>query len=152
MTVRRAHLVLYVADRAASTAFYRAVLATDPTLDVEGMTEFQFGETVFGLMPERGITRLLRGAIDPAAAAGASRAELYLVVDDAAAYHQRALASGAKELDPLSERSWGARVAYSLDPDGAVLAFASEARSVSATSVPEHGTCCFAQRVEEEAK
>jgi uncharacterized glyoxalase superfamily protein PhnB len=48
------------------------------------------------------------------------------VVDDPAAYHQRALAAGARELDPPAERSWGARVAYSRDPDGAVLAFASE--------------------------
>ncbi len=64
---------------------------------------------------------------DPDGAGDIPRAELYLRVDDAAAYHARALAHGAVELSPLVDRDWGDRAAYSLDPDGHVLAFAEPA-------------------------
>ncbi len=117
------HLILYVRDQVASTAFYRHVLAQDPRLDVPGMTEFQLGEgAVLGLMPEAGIVRLLGGSV----AQGGFRAELYLVVPDPGAFHRRALEAGATELSPLTTRSWGPAVAYSLDPDGNVLAFAAQ--------------------------
>ncbi len=122
----RAHLILYVRDQAAATAFYRHVLATEPTLDVPGMTELPLCEaTVLGLMPEANITRLLGPTIDPAAAGPVPRAELYLLVPDPAAHHARALAHGARELSPLLPRPWGHLAAYSQDPDGHVLAFAS---------------------------
>lgn len=121
-----AHLILYVADRAASARFYSAVLDTAPRLDVPGMTEFELGAScVLGLMPNEGIARLLGDRLpDPATATGVPRAELYLRVDDPARCHARALANGAAELSPLEPRSWGDEVAYSLDRDGHVLAFA----------------------------
>jgi len=53
----------------------------------------------------------------------ASRVQLYLVVDDAAAYRARVRAAGAAELSQLARRSWGDDVAYCLDPDGHVVAF-----------------------------
>ncbi len=120
------HFVLYVADQDASTRFYAASLALAPRLHVPGMTEFDLpGGGVLGLMPEAGIRRLLGDALpDPAAARGAPRAELYLVVDDPAAHHARALAAGARELSPLAPRNWGHDAAYALDPDGHVVAFA----------------------------
>ncbi|HSQ63466.1 MAG TPA: VOC family protein [Polyangiaceae bacterium] len=127
MTRVRAHFILYVRDQAASAAFYRAVLAMEPALDVPGMTELHIGDAVLGLMPEAGIKRLLGDALpDPSGARGTPRSELYLVVDDPQAHHARALAHGARELSPLSARDWGHEVAYSLDPDGHVLAFARE--------------------------
>lgn len=119
------HFILYVRDQAASARFYRAVLARAPRLDVPGMTEIELGGAVLGLMPEAGVKRLLGDALpDPAAARGAPRAELYVLVDDPAAFHARALAHGARELSPLAPRDWGHVAAYSLDPDGHVLAFA----------------------------
>ena len=120
------HLILYVTDQVAATAFWQAVLDCPPTLDVLGMTEFALGTgVVLGLMPETGIRSLLGSALpDPAACRGIPRAELYLVVDDAAAYQARARAAGAAELFPLARRSWGDDVAYCLDPDGHVVAFA----------------------------
>lgn len=126
--MKRIHLILYVADQARATAFYAAVFARAPDLDVPGMTEFHLGTgAVVGLMPAAGIRRLLGpGLPDPASGAGIPRAELYLVVDDATDCHRRALAAGATELSPLQARDWGARVAYSLDLDGHVLAFAEE--------------------------
>ena len=47
-----------------------------------------------------------------------------LVVDDPPTHHDRALAAGAVELSPLQQRDWTDHVAYSLDPDGHVIAFA----------------------------
>lgn len=122
------HVILYVADQARATAFYTAVLAAAPRLNVPGMTEFALpGGAVLGLMPEAAIERLLGPKLpSPSAARGVPRVELYLVLPEAASYHARALAAGAIELSPLSERSWGHRAAYSLDPDGHVLAFAIE--------------------------
>jgi catechol 2,3-dioxygenase-like lactoylglutathione lyase family enzyme len=122
------HAILYVADQEASAHFYRAVLASEPRLDVPGMTEFDVGGAVLGLMPEAGIRRLLgEGLPDPAAARGVPRAEVYLLVDDPAAYHARALEAGGRELSALAVRDWGHEVAYSLDFDGHVLAFARSA-------------------------
>jgi catechol 2,3-dioxygenase-like lactoylglutathione lyase family enzyme len=128
MTALRLHCILYVADQAQSTFFWTQALEMPPTLDVPGMTEFRISEScVLGLMPVEGIRRLLGAALpDPATSAGIPRAEVYLVVDDAAACHARCLAAGAYELSPLQHRDWGAHVAYALDPDGHVIAWAEE--------------------------
>ncbi len=122
----KAHFILYVLDQARSTAFYTEVLALQPSLNVTGMTEFELGpDVVLGLMPRAGAACLLGEDIikDPS---GASGAEVYLVVTDPAAYHARSLKAGAIELSPLANRDWGHTSAYSLDPDGHVLAFAAE--------------------------
>ncbi len=122
----KAHFILYVSDQARAAAFYAAVLALTPRLNVPGMTEFDLpGGAVLGLMPEAGIRRLLGSALpDPSAARGTPRAELYLAVEDPGAYLERAVAAGATELSPLLARDWGHVVAYCLDLDTHVVAFA----------------------------
>jgi uncharacterized protein len=129
----KVHFILYVADQQRSTEFYSAVLGEAPTLNVPGMTEFGLeNKTILGLMPEDGIVRLLGAAIThPSLARGIPRSELYLVVQNAAAFHARAVEAGARELSALSLRDWGHFVAYSLDPDGHILAFASPADSAT---------------------
>lgn len=121
-----AHFILYVADQERARRFYAAALGIEPRLHVPGMTEFELGGgAVLGLMPATGIAALLGPALpDPSAAAGCPRAELYLLVERPAEGHRRALAAGARELSPLLARPWGHEAAYSLDPDGHVLAFA----------------------------
>jgi hypothetical protein len=108
------HFILYVRDQVTATAFWRVALDSPPVLDVPGMTEFALGtQVVLGLMPAAGIRSLLGPSLpDPAAARGIPRAEIYLVVQDAAAYHARALAAGATELSALTRRSWGDDAAY----------------------------------------
>lgn len=122
------HFVFYVADQERSTAFYRGVLGSEPRLNVPGMTEFALpGGGVLGLMPEANIRKLLRGVWSVAGRMqGAPRAELYLVVEDPRVCHLRALAHGARELSSFAPRDWGHDVAYTLDLDGYVLAFARE--------------------------
>ena len=121
----KSHFILYVTDQAASTTFYSRVLGRPPSLDVPGMTEFELGAgAILGLMPAAGIARLLGDRLPAVAGPDTTKGELYLVVDDAAAFHARAMEAGARELSPLRRRDWGEDVAYSLDPDGHVLAFA----------------------------
>lgn len=117
-----------MADQEASTRFYSRVLACEPILFVPGMTEFKLNDgATLGLMPETGIRRLLGNSLpDPATAHGVPRAELYLMLAEAESHHVRALETGATELSPMALRPWGHRVAYSLDPDGHVLAFCED--------------------------
>ena len=124
----RAHFILYVSDPKRSAAFYAAALGSSPSLDVPGMTEFRLGSgAILGLMPEAGIRRLLGPALpDPGDGWGIPRAEVYLVVADAAEAHAQALRAGGRELSPVLPRDWGHRAGYLLDPDGHVLAFAEE--------------------------
>lgn len=121
----RALFILYVADQERSAEFYSRVLDRASNLHVPGMTEFKLNDgNSLGIMPEAGIRRLLGDKLpNPADANGIPRAELYLALPDAGLFHQRALAAGARELSAMELRSWGDRVAYSLDPDGHVLAF-----------------------------
>jgi len=122
--------ILYVTDQARSADFYRRVLGIEPTLNVEGMTEFTLDNgAMLGLMPDSGARRLLGDKLPDPSDRGGARCEVYLIVDDPAAYHARAIANGADELSPLAPRDWGDTVAYSLDPDGHVLAFASSAKA-----------------------
>ena len=122
----KAHFILYVSDQIGSTVFYSQVLDAEPILNVPGMTEFLLSDDcVLGLMPEEGAQRLLGERVNISGPVGRqSRAEVYIVVDNAEAYHRRALAAGAVELRKLEDQDWGHRTAYSMDLDGHVLAFA----------------------------
>jgi predicted enzyme related to lactoylglutathione lyase len=119
--VEAAEFILYVADQARATAFYRHVLAAEPVLEVPGMTEFGLDGAALGLMPVADMEDLLAGRIR---GGSGQRCELYLRRADAPAVLARAVASGGELLDGLRDRSWGERVGYALDPDGHVLAIA----------------------------
>jgi predicted enzyme related to lactoylglutathione lyase len=125
------HFILYVQDQTRSTMFYKEVLRIEPELNVPGMTEFRLSaQTILGLMPAAGIERLLGPGIGNATPApNSARGELYFVVEDAEAYHRRAVEAGAREISSRSLRDWGHHVAYSMDSDGYVLAFASPSRA-----------------------
>ena len=117
------HFILYVSDQAASRDFYQNLLDQPPRLHVPGMTEFELGpETVLGLMPESSIERLLPIQTSPAI----PRCELYLVFADLSQPLERALKAGARLLSPPEVRSWGARVAYLIDPDQHIIALADQ--------------------------
>jgi len=127
--INRVHCILYVDDQKASTAFYAALLEKAPSMDVPGMTEFELpGGTVLGLMPRQGIQTLLEPdsklEVFTASSLPAWTSELYLVVEDAQAYLDRALCAGGRLLSSIAERDWGHRVGYCLDLDRTVLAFA----------------------------
>jgi predicted enzyme related to lactoylglutathione lyase len=114
-------LILYVADQARATEFYRSMLNTEPILDAPGMTEFDLGGCTLGLMPADDIKALL-----PLLATGSGqRAELYLRRPDAEAALARLVPAGGQLLSDFEPRTWGETVAYGLDPDGHVIALAA---------------------------
>lgn len=118
--------ILYVSNQQVSTQFYQKLLDIAPALNVPGMTEFELSKgTYLGLMPESGIKSLLGDPLpNPSMGNGIPRVELYLNVEDANFYHNKAIMLGAKELSPAKPRGWGDTVAYSMDSDGHVIAFA----------------------------
>ena len=127
-SVHEAHFIFYVKDQPASAAYYREVLAREPILDVPGMTQFRMlPGAILGLMSEGSAVRIFGGSLpSPAEGRGVPRAELYALVEAPHQFHARALANGGREVSPFSERDWGHRAAYSVDPDGHVVAFAEE--------------------------
>ncbi len=122
------NFILYVKDQGQSTAFYQEVLDREPTLNVPGMTEFDLGDGfVLGLMPEKGIKKLLGETIDdPEKNNGSSRCELYFRADSPQKQIEKAHRAGAKILQPVIKRSWGDEVGYVKDADGHVIAFAKK--------------------------
>ncbi|MBZ0283409.1 MAG: glyoxalase [Anaerolineae bacterium] len=124
--ILKSQTIMYVDDQHRSTEFYKVVLNKEPHLNTPGMTEFELtGGAVLGLMPKAAILRLLGDRLpNPLAPADMLRAEIYLIVDNPVQYHQRALDAGAHNLSDLADRDWGHSVAYCLDLDGHVLAFA----------------------------
>jgi uncharacterized glyoxalase superfamily protein PhnB len=124
----QAYFLFYVSDQRRSATFYRKVLGIEPILDVPGITEFELRDgTVFAVMPVEGAARLIGDRhFDDSGARQAPRAEIYLVVKDPAAHHRRSLENGGTEVSPMQDRKWGHRAAYSLDPDGHVVAFAEK--------------------------
>lgn len=121
------NFILYVRDQEASARFYRSVLKQEPQLDVPGMTEFRLSSgCVLGLMPEKGIKRLLGTSIeDPEKTNGIARVEVYLTVESPEIFLERAMGAGGRLLSPLEPRNWGDTAGYVADPDGHVVAFAS---------------------------
>lgn len=121
-----AHTILFVADQARSAGFYSRVLDVEPNLNVPGMTEFHIADgAVLGLMARASAERLFADSVKIVEENDFKKVvELYLLVNDAAAYLQRAIESGAQEISRLQLRDWGHRAGYCLDPDGHIIAFA----------------------------
>lgn len=121
-----AEFILFVQDQQRSRDFYAAILDQNPSLDVPGMTEFDLGPGCkLGLMPANGIAKIITPATPhPFDGQGIPRCELYLLVENASTYCQRATESGAVVVSELAPRNWGHSVAYFADWDGHILAIA----------------------------
>ncbi|NQV51239.1 MAG: VOC family protein [Candidatus Marinimicrobia bacterium] len=118
-------IIFYVTDQKAAMLFYKSILDSDPSLDVPGMTEFKIGsDSRLGLMPLAGAKKLLSEEWFPMGSKAFPMAELYLSVDNAEGYLDRAIKGGATLIQKVENRDWGDRAGYCLDPDGHVLAFA----------------------------
>jgi predicted enzyme related to lactoylglutathione lyase len=126
MRLLAGEFILYVADHARSSSFYRTLLDRAPEVHVPGMTEFALGNGFkLGLMPERGIARIISGPLPhPERGQGIPRCELYLLVENLPAALVLAERAGAVPVAPAEDRDWGHRVAYYADPDGHVIALA----------------------------
>lgn len=119
-------MIIYVENQEKSKMFYEELLGIKPALHVPGMTEFQLSSsTKLGIMPEEGIMRVLESKIpNPNKASGIPRCEIYIFVDDPGEYYRRLINAGGVGISKGELRNWGDYVAYGLDLDGHVLAFA----------------------------
>ncbi len=120
--------ILYVENQSRARDFYATVLATPPSLDVPGMTEFDLGHATLGLMPGPGMVTLLNGQIELGVG---PRCELYLRRTDADQALARVVQAGGRLLSEPLPRSWGETVGYASDLDGHILAFAAVASRAS---------------------
>lgn len=129
--MEKAIFIIYVKDQAQSRDFYKAVLQSEPTLDVPGMTEFSLSDSSFlGIMPEKGIASIIGKSVPhPETGNGIPRCELYLFVDDPMEYYKRLVDAGGKGISDPERRSWGDIVSYGADPDGHIVAFAKKVTS-----------------------
>jgi lactoylglutathione lyase len=121
----KTQIILYVKDQQKSRLFYEQLLEREPSLNVDGMTEFRLDDCTLGLMPETGIARILGTAVPhPGLGSGIPRCELYLRVEDVHRWFEKAIRAGARMVSPVEERNWGDLAGYVADPDGHILAFA----------------------------
>lgn len=120
--------ILYVKDQDRSKEFYAELLEKIPSIDVPGMTEFiLFDNCALGLMPEDGISKIISPAVThPSKGNMIPRCELYLRVDDASKYFNKAIELGAINVSAIQKRDWGETVGYVSDFDGHILAFAEK--------------------------
>ncbi|MEM7589653.1 MAG: VOC family protein [Myxococcota bacterium] len=72
----------------------------------------------------------------PAHSGQESPVSLYIYCHDVDAHHAQAIASGAKELQPLKEMFWGDRMYSAADPDGHHWAFAQNVADFDPSKVP----------------
>lgn len=127
MKIIKTHIILYVKNQLNSSLFYQKILRTQPTLEVNGMTEFQLSETtILGLMPEKNIEKIINKLPKPSSANGIPRCELYFYVDDVETAYHYAIQVGANLISDLQERNWGDKACYFSDLDGNVIAFAEK--------------------------
>lgn len=134
------HFILYVANQETATNFYEKLFRQTPRLHVPGMTEFDLDQAcILGLMPEAGISKILSEKTPPpSSGSGIPRAELYLHVDDPSTWFNRAIEFGATAISESALRDWGHQVAYCMDPDGHILAFAIDENSAYHTKAIEY--------------
>jgi lactoylglutathione lyase len=119
--VRLGHVILYVDDLAASTAFYRDVVGLPHRFTDAGYAEFDTGATRFALYERRRAEWLTGGPVRPGPAG-----EVVLVVEDVDAVAARLRAHGVALLAAPADRPWGHRTLHVADPDGFVVEFAQE--------------------------
>jgi lactoylglutathione lyase len=127
------HVILYVADLAASVGFYRDVAGLEHRFTDAGYAEFGTGATRFALYEQRRAEWLTGHPVRPGPAG-----EIVLVVEDVDAVAAGLRARGIRLLAEPADRPWGHRTLHVADPDGFVVEFAQEVpRARSRRTSPE---------------
>lgn len=117
--------VLYVEDLEISKAFYATMLDQTPSKDDPQIVEFQLmGNVKLALMPLKGIVQTLNLAVRHRPEGCMPACEIFLMHPDPEGCLVFFEAAGGKLIQPLKLMEWGEEVAYGLDPDGHMVAFA----------------------------
>jgi predicted lactoylglutathione lyase len=120
------HTVVTVNDLTKSKMFYKLLFEIEPKVDSENFVEIKLNENfILGLQNIKMNEKLFnRDLISKFKLNKTSSAEFYIECKNPEEMHQKALQFGCLELSPFRERDWGQSVAYSVNHDGHVLAFA----------------------------
>jgi catechol 2,3-dioxygenase-like lactoylglutathione lyase family enzyme len=118
------YTIVYVPDVAASLDFFeRAFGLTRKFLHESGTYgELDTGETTLSFAAHSlGDSNFPGGHVEAHSSKQPLGMEIALVTTDVAKAHQKALASGARELAPPTTKPWGQTVSYVRAPDGCLI-------------------------------
>lgn len=118
-------VIVAVHELTRARRFYDAAFGWPVAVDAPVYTEYALpGAMRLGLYLREGFAKNTAAPISPRAPGHTTATELYLTVDDPAAYASRLADLGARCLSPLAERPWGDLAAYFEDPEGNVVVVA----------------------------
>lgn len=129
--MNKTYFIIYVEDLEKTKMFYELLFDIKPIIDEPGMCEFKLldGSTL-GIMPNTSLEKLFGTDFKiEKSRKSLPQTELYFLLQDALTFHKKALQLGATEIREFAEMDWGAKVAYSLNHDGHILAFAQKIKS-----------------------
>ncbi len=120
--------IIYVENQEKTKMFFQLLLNKHPMLDVPGITEFELLDgSILGIMPDTRLGKLFSDRFEKKdKKKSLPHIEFYFISNNADTLHKRALELGATEIREFSNMDWGHRVAYSINHDGHIFAFAEE--------------------------
>ena len=128
--MNKTYIIIYVDDLDKTKMFYEILFGIKPIIDEPGMCELELpNNTTLGIMPNSSFEKLFgEDYIFNEKKKSTPKFELYFQVDDPEAFHKKAKQLGALELRKFEKMDWGDRVAYSINHDGHILAFAERVK------------------------
>jgi len=124
----KTYFIIYVEDFAKTKIFYELLFNIKPVIDDPGMCEYQLSDgSTLGIMPNSSLEKLFGKIFEKQKnRKSLPHTEFYFIVEDALQFHNRAIQLGASEIRAFEKMDWGHKVAYSINHDGHILAFAEE--------------------------
>ncbi len=126
--VKFGYTIVYVSDVLASLTFFEAAFGFPQKFLYEGGTygELDTGEITLAFAShELGQMNLPDGYIKADRSDQLLGFEIALVTETVDAAHQKAIATGATEISPPTQKPWGQTVSYVRSPDGILIELCS---------------------------
>lgn len=126
--MNKTYFIIYVDNLDKTKMFYKLLFDIKPIIDEPGMCELELPNgAVLGIMSNSSLEKLFGTEYSINEKKRSSpKFEFYFQVDNAEALYQKALQLGALELRKFAEMDWGDKVAYCINHDGHILAFAEK--------------------------
>ncbi len=128
--MNKTYFIIYVDDIDKTKMFYELLFDINPEIDESGMCELELPNgAVLGIMPNSSLEKLFGAEYKVNDKKNSSpKFEFYFQIDNAEALHKKALQLGALELRKFTKMDWGDNVAYCVNHDGHILAFAERGK------------------------
>ena len=118
------YMIIYVPNVAASLAFFEKAFGFKRRFLHDSGTygELDTGETTLAFAAHSlGATHFPNGYVEASASLEPLGVEIAFVTSSVADAHTKAIAAGARELNPPEEKPWGQTVSYVRCPDGTLV-------------------------------